>query len=190
MPKLTDSQLVILTAAASRAGGSVLPLPSSLTLNKGAVTLVLESLIRKGFVAKRVASLGDEIWRLDDDGERLTLIITDQGLAALGIDPAQDIHIAVENGSSSSPPLTSISSDQAPPHSTTRSNTLTKRDLLIELLYRPEGANITEIATVTQWQSHSIRGAISGTLKKKLGLAITTEKIDGRGRIYRISHEN
>ncbi|MBL8658850.1 MAG: DUF3489 domain-containing protein, partial [Rhodospirillales bacterium] len=50
---------------------------------------------------------------------------------------------------------------------------------------REEGATIDQIAEATGWQLHSCRGAISGTLKKKLGLAITSGRVDGR-RVYRI----
>ena len=62
----------------------------------------------------------------------------------------------------------------------------TKQQIMIDLLRRPEGANIEEIIAATQWQSHTVRGAMSGALKKKLGLQITTDKVDGRGRVYRI----
>jgi hypothetical protein len=37
------------------------------------------------------------------------------------------------------------------------------------------------------WQSHTARGVISGVLKKKLGLDVSSEKIDGRGRVYKIA---
>lgn len=60
-----------------------------------------------------------------------------------------------------------------------------KQARLIEMLKRPEGATIDEIVTVLAWQSHTIRGAMSGALKKKLGLKIDSEKVDGRGRVYR-----
>ena len=62
----------------------------------------------------------------------------------------------------------------------------TKQQIMIDLLRRPEGATIEEIANATEWQSHTVRGAMSGALKKKLGLAITSEKMDARGRVYRI----
>lgn len=62
----------------------------------------------------------------------------------------------------------------------------TKQALLIEMLRRPEGATIDEIVTATGWQSHTIRGAMAGALKKKLGLTITSEKDETRGRVYRI----
>ncbi len=62
----------------------------------------------------------------------------------------------------------------------------TKQQIMIDLLSRPEGATIEEIANATEWQSHTVRGALSGAIKKKLGLAVTSEKVDARGRVYRI----
>jgi hypothetical protein len=41
----------------------------------------------------------------------------------------------------------------------------------------------------TGWQKHSVRGLLSGTLKKKMGLAVTSQKVTGRGRVYRIVDE-
>jgi hypothetical protein len=61
-----------------------------------------------------------------------------------------------------------------------------KQMTLIKLLKRPGGAAIDEMAKATGWQRHSVRGVISGVLKKRLGLSIASEKED-RGRIYRIS---
>lgn len=65
----------------------------------------------------------------------------------------------------------------------------TKQAILIARLQRKEGATIAELVQATGWQTHSVRGAISGALKKKLGLAVTSEKLEGRGRIYRIAAE-
>ena len=63
----------------------------------------------------------------------------------------------------------------------------TKKAVLIEHLRQPDGATIAELVSATGWQPHSVRGAISGTLKKKLGLAVTSDKVDGQARVYRIS---
>lgn len=63
----------------------------------------------------------------------------------------------------------------------------TKQAILIDLLKRPDGATITQMAEKTGWQAHSVRGAISGTLKKKLGLPVVSETAEGRGRVYRIA---
>jgi hypothetical protein len=62
----------------------------------------------------------------------------------------------------------------------------TKQALLIDLLKRKSGASIDEIVAATGWQAHSVRGAISGALKKKLGLAVDSKAVEGRGRVYRI----
>ncbi len=62
----------------------------------------------------------------------------------------------------------------------------TKQATLIDLLKRKTGATIADLVKATGWQSHSVRGAISGTLKKKLGLTVTSEPIEKRGRVYRI----
>ena len=63
----------------------------------------------------------------------------------------------------------------------------TKQATLIDLLKRKTGATIADLVKATGWQPHSVRGAISGTLKKKLGLTVTSERIEKRGRVYRIA---
>jgi Protein of unknown function (DUF3489)/DDE superfamily endonuclease len=61
----------------------------------------------------------------------------------------------------------------------------TKQELLIAMLTRPEGATVPEVVAATGWQPHTFRGAFAGALKKKLGLEIRSDKVDGRGRVYR-----
>ena len=63
---------------------------------------------------------------------------------------------------------------------------VTKQQIMIDMLSRPEGATIEELVEATGWLSHTCRGAMSGALKKKLGLTITSEKADQRGRVYRL----
>ncbi|OYW51728.1 MAG: hypothetical protein B7Z29_21315 [Hyphomicrobium sp. 12-62-95] len=62
----------------------------------------------------------------------------------------------------------------------------TKQALLIEMLSRETGATIADLVAASGWLPHTIRGAMAGALKKKLGLTITSEKVDGRGRVYRV----
>ena len=62
----------------------------------------------------------------------------------------------------------------------------TKQALLIDLLNRAKGASVPEMAVKAGWQPHSVRGFLSGTVKKKLGLPLASETAEGRGRIYRI----
>ena len=52
------------------------------------------------------------------------------------------------------------------------------------MLRAPGGATIAEMVAVTGWQSHTVRGAIAGALKNKLGLAVVSAKVEGRGRVY------
>jgi len=66
------------------------------------------------------------------------------------------------------------------------SPTGSKQSALITLLQRPAGATIEEMAKTTGWQKHSVLGAISGVLKKRLGLTITSDK-EERGRVYRVA---
>ena len=70
--------------------------------------------------------------------------------------------------------------------SSSKSRANTKQAQLVALLRQPQGATIVEIATATGWQNHSVRGAISGALKKRLGLTITSGK-EKRGRVYRVA---
>ncbi|MGI9278088.1 MAG: DUF3489 domain-containing protein [Endozoicomonas sp.] len=63
----------------------------------------------------------------------------------------------------------------------------TKLHKVIKLLARPEGAAIHEIMRETGWQQHTVRGTLAGTLKKRLGLTIESEKPEGKDRMYRIT---
>ena len=65
--------------------------------------------------------------------------------------------------------------------------TESKQSQLIAMLKQPDGATIVEIAKALGWQPHTVRGAIAGALKKKLGLNVESEKVDDRGRVYRIA---
>lgn len=61
----------------------------------------------------------------------------------------------------------------------------TKQGILVKLLQGSKGATVDEMVEATGWQRHSVQGMMSGVLKKKLGLPITSEK-EQRGRVYRI----
>jgi len=67
----------------------------------------------------------------------------------------------------------------------TRGNT--KQAQLIGLMRRPEGATIAQVCTALDWKPHSVRGALAGTLKKRLRLDIRSEKPKGGDRVYRIA---
>lgn len=92
-----------------------------------------------------------------DDGLR----ITPQAYAALGIEVPQ-------------PPK-----QQQTPR-------VTKQSTVIAMLQRPEGATIAQICSATGWQAHTVRGTFAGAFKKKLGLQITSQKVQGSERVYHL----
>jgi hypothetical protein len=174
MTNLTDTQRIILSAASQRTDRLALPLPKS--LKGGAAHKVINALVEKGLLKEVRANrkLGDPVWRENDDGHGLTLIITEAGLTAMGIETEPQNSKA-------------RASDPRPVSTERKTREGTKQALLIEMLRRPGGATIAEIVEATDWQSHTVRGAMAGALMKKLGLVISSEKDDARGRIYKIS---
>ena len=63
---------------------------------------------------------------------------------------------------------------------------VTKHDRILTLLSRREGVTIPEMMAATDWQQHSVRGFLAGTVKRKLGFALTSSKTEGELRRYRI----
>ena len=187
MTKLSDTQAVILSAAAQRKDYIALPLPDS--LRGGAAAKVVGAMIAKGFLEEVDANMrnGEPVWRETGDGHGTTLVATDAGLAAIGIEPegATTAPAGALGAPTEEPaPDTAAGIEVAPKARTSREGT--KQAQLIAMLRAPEGATIDEISTALQWRPHTTRGAMAGALKKKLGLTITSEKVTERGRIYRI----
>jgi Protein of unknown function (DUF3489) len=71
------------------------------------------------------------------------------------------------------------------PEPKTETKRTSKQEEVIAMLRRPEGVTVDEVAHVTGWQRHTVRGVFSGTLKKKLGLILASSQ-EERGRVYRI----
>jgi hypothetical protein len=196
MTKLSDTQLVILTAACQRDDRMVLPLPDR--LKGGAAAKVLNSLLTKSLIEEVGAKRGDPIWHETDDGHSTTLVVTDEAFDALGILPDDAPEPAPESAPQSAdgpqeadtetvaaaPAEDAPVAPTAPPARKTRENS--KQAQLIAMLQRPDGATIAEMAEALEWQHHTVRGALAGALKKKLGLDVTSEKVEGRGRVYRL----
>ena len=189
MTRLSDTQLVILSAATQRADLSVLPLPEALNLKGGALKKVMDSLRNRGMI--RV---------LGGDGGPERVVITSEGMAAIGVEAEAD-EAPTTADTRPTPADAEVQAVEAPAPSTEADGAATpakrrakakarpsrgkaapaekptpragtKQALMIELLKRPEGATVEQIAAATGWQHHTIRGAISGALKKKLGLTI------------------
>ena len=176
MTKLSDTQLVILPSAAQRPGHLALPLPRN--LRGGAATKVVGAMIAKGLLAEVYADKGDPLWHENGDGRGMTLVATNAGLAAIGIEPE-----AADSAPTGADDNAAVA-DPAPKARTVRAGT--KQAMLIEMLRAETGATIDEIVVATGWQQHTVRGAIAGALKRKLGLEVTSEKVEARGRVYRL----
>jgi hypothetical protein len=172
MTKLSDTQMIILSRAAQNEDRIALPLPDS--LRGGAAAKVVSAMIAKGFLEEIDANTrnGEPVWRETGDGHGVTLVATDAGLAAIGMEPV-DANIAA-------------AADHAPKMPTPRAGT--KQATLIAMLRAPDGATLDEIGAALQWAPHTIRGAMAGALKKKLGLKVTSEKVEHRGRVYRVGN--
>ncbi|MCF6317562.1 MAG: DUF3489 domain-containing protein [Marinosulfonomonas sp.] len=166
MTKLTETQTLILSRASQQADRIALPLPDR--LRGGAANKVIVPLIKRGLLDEVEADIrrGEPTWRKTGDGHGITLVITGAGLEAIGVEP--------------------VASEPDPAQAKPKPRAGTKQALLIEMLEAPDGASIAEISKATKWLPHTIRGAISGALKKRLGLTITSEKVEGRGRTYKI----
>jgi hypothetical protein len=189
MPQLSDSQLVVLTAACQRPDCCVFPVTAKLKGN--AAGNVLKNLLNKGLIKEVRAKRDDTVWRHDDSRGRMTLVATTDAFAALGIDP-QDAAEDVEAAADEAPTDVKAKPNPRPDKSRTkepkahRTRDGSKQAQLIAMLRRAKGATIDEIVNALEWQPHTVRGAIAGALKKKLSLEVTSEKDEKRGRIYRI----
>ncbi len=184
MTQLSDTQALILSAAAQRPEHIALPLPDS--LRGGAAAKVVGAMLAKGLLQEVEADLrkGEPMWRETGDGHGTTLVATDAGLAAIGIKP-EDANRAPTGATDAPATDTPTETETAPKARTPHEGT--KQATLIAMLRAPEGATIEEIMAATGWQSHTVRGAMAGALKKKLGLEVTSEKVEGRGRVYRLA---
>ena len=163
--QLSDAQAVILSTACAREDGAVFPVTTG--LKGGAVGNVCKSLLKHGLIEEIPATDLNTVYRHDEERGPITLRATPLAYNALGITDEQD-----------GPPQT-----ETPPVPAQRRKG-TKQAKLIEMLRAEGGATIDEIVAALDWQAHTARGAMSGALKKKLGLTINSEKVEGRGRVY------
>ena len=176
MTKLTETQSIILSAGAQRADNIVLPLPKGLA--GAAAKMVVGKMIERGWLQEVDANLsrGEPLWRETGDGHGNTLVVTDAGLLAIGIEPVVvKTMVAIRKHA-----------DETPEAKQPTPRAGTKQAMLIEMLQTAEGATMDAIVAATGWQAHTARGAMSGALGKKLGLIVTSVKEEGKGRVYRI----
>ena len=157
LPKISPAQSLLLRTAARNPDGRVIP-PD--TLRGGARVKVLTALLQRGWI------------KLADDGH----VMTDGGYAAIGRQrpvPPDDVQ-----------PVDTTSGLQLLEGIPVRSGT--KLAALVIALRRPQGATSLQLMLATGWQPHTVRGAISGMLRKKLGLNVVLAQNESGERVYRV----
>ena len=175
MIQLTDAQAVILSSACARDDGMVFPVTAN--LKGGAVGNVCKSLLKLGLIEEITATDRNTVWRHDEERGSITLCATPLAFATLGITGDAVHQPDGPAGTASSP-------------EPTRRRSGTKQEAVIAMLRTEGGATIEEIMAATNWASHTTRGFLSGAIKKRLGLEVTSEKVDGRGRVYRLETQD
>ena len=181
----SDTQSLILSRAATRPGNLAVPLPEGLA--GAAAKMVVRKMIVRGWLEEVEANLTrrEPLWRETGDGHGTTLIATEAGLDAIGIEPLVASAVASARKAKPSP-----QAERTPDGTATLKPVAiragTKQARIIAMLQRPEGATVAEMVEATSWQAHTVRGSISGALKKKLGLPVAAEKVEGRGTVYRL----
>jgi Protein of unknown function (DUF3489) len=219
MIKLSDTQAVILSAASQRDDGAVLPLPETLKIKGGAVDKVLGSLKSKGLIDHlgtprgdnppplRITRAGLEAIGVESENhtsEGATPADTGTTSADAGAQAPDAAAPAIEADAAATPAKTKTKAKakaarpgKDAPADKPAPRAGTKQAQMIEMLKRPEGATVEQIAEATGWQHHTIRGAISGALKKKLGLTVEATRTrevgpnktgaKGSSTVYRIT---
>ena len=180
--KLTDAQLVMMSAATQRKDRC---LSAPATIKGAALSKVSAKLAKLGLVREIEAKPGAPVWRRDDAGQGYALKLTAAGLKAIAVDEgSQD---AIEPGEAPQPQAKDRASpdQEGHPARLAAPRDGSKLALVIELLRRADGATIVDLTQATGWLPHTTRAALTGLRKR--GYAVIRERIGAGDSAYRIS---
>ena len=195
--KLTDTQLLMLSAAAQRNDHYLVAAPN---LKVAAAQKIAGKLIASGLVKEIKAKRGIPVWRRDNDaGLSYALRLTAAGSNAVAIDESSkpehvdddgDLRESVALARSSSEEHSalnpsSVGENGTAPQRSSSPRGGTKLARVVELLQQDRGASIAELVVVTGWLAHTTRGALTGLRKRGFVTAIDRSDKE-RGSIYRV----
>jgi hypothetical protein len=149
--RLSDIQLLILSTAATRADGSLLPPADSLGELSDRIRKVLGGLIRRGFAEELEVSEPSRVWRTDG-ARQLGLAITNTGRSVIGVEMPDE-----PAPPASTQPIGPAASAPTPG---------TKIGLVLDLMRREQGATLAELVEATHWLPHTTRAELTGLRKK------------------------
>ncbi len=152
MPKLSDTQAILLTHAAQNDTASLYPLPQTLRRG-GGITRAIAALVSAGYVEERETRGPEAVHRTDGD-LRYGVYAIASGLAAIGIVDSEQ-----SDAAQPSPEPPTAASTAAVPR-------ITKASTVVTLLSQPAGATLPELITATGWLPHTTRAALTGLRKK------------------------
>lgn len=194
-PKLTDLDLVLLSSAAARPDGMLLPPPESVRARGKTLEKALGKLLRLELVEDCPAATPEQAWR-EDEGRGIALRISDTGRAALGVDEAPDdqkdepAHAASTEEAAEEVKAESASDTEETGGDVNRPVPFapgikpgTKQARLVDYLSRPWGMSIADLSRLLGWQPHTVRAALTGLRKK--GYQVTSANDDKGTVVYR-----
>lgn len=158
MPKLTETQAILLSTAAQRTDGSLLPLPDRFRTLTVRIRKAMETLVNRRFAQEIPVAVPAHIWRNDDD-LHWGLVITDAGRQAVGKE-------APEMSSDPKGPSSQRADLADQPVMQHAKEHPTKKALVLNLLSRQQGATLAELIDATGWLPHTIRASLTGLRKK------------------------
>ena len=184
--KLTDAQLVMMSAAAQR-DDRCLVTPGA--MKGAAVSKVSAKLVKLGWVREIRAKAGVPVWRRDEAGLAFALKLTTAGLKAIAVDkgpeeaiePIDALHPTPLSGAKTIGDPYGVA-DHAPTRAPRKGSKLAR---VIDLLRRFDGTTILQLIEATGWLPHTARAALTGLRKR--GYAVIRERVGAADSVYRIS---